>query len=174
MLPVSLINGKDVANMNFTASYDPRVAVSAGPILRGNLLGSAMFEQNPAERGLMRIGYAQTGGITGTGPVAAVPFKAVGKPGDRTAVHLEVTTINDPAGARLQIARIHGEILIVGPDSVLPFDCDGDVAITAADARCALQMSVNLRPVNLVMDADADTQVTSNDARLILQKVVGK
>jgi hypothetical protein len=174
LLPVSLINGADVANMNFTVSYDPGVAVSAGPIVRGNLLGSALFEQNPTERGLMRVGYAQSGGITGTGPVAAIPFKAVGRPGEKTSVRLEVTTINNSAGARLPIAKIDGEILIVGAAGELPLDCDGDAAITAADARCALQMSVNLRPANLVMDADADGQVTSNDARLILRKVVGR
>lgn len=174
LLPITLLNAKDVANMNFTVSYDASVAVSAGPIVRGNLLGSALFEQNPTERGLMRVGYAQSGGISGSGPVAAIPFKAVGRPGDRTSVRLAVTTINDSAGSRLQIARVDGEILIVGAGGELPLDCDGDAAITAADARCALQMSVNLRPVNLVMDADADRQVTSNDARLILQKAVGR
>ena len=173
-LPVLLINGQDIANMNFTVSYDAGVALSAGPIVRGNLLGSALFEQNPAERGLMRVGYAQSGGVTGTGQVAAIPFKAVGKPGDRTVVRLAVTTINNSAGSRMPIARVDGEILIVGVGGELPLDCDGDSMVTAADARCALQMSVNLRPANLVMDADADRQVTSNDARLILRKVVGR
>lgn len=50
-------------------------------------------------------------------------------------------------------------------------DCDGDGSLTAADALCALQVSVGLLNVRRAVDLDQNGTVTSSDARLILQKV---
>jgi hypothetical protein len=41
------------------------------------------------------------------------------------------------------------------------------------DAMCALQMSVQLIPVRLVMDMDKSGDVTSRDAAIIAQKYTG-
>jgi hypothetical protein len=53
-------------------------------------------------------------------------------------------------------------------------DCDGDSALSEVDALCALDMSVQLKPVSLGMDVDGNGSVDSRDAAIILQHVVGK
>ena len=173
-VPVWLIHGQGVASMNVNLRYDPAVATVAGNIAKGNLLGAALFEANPREPGLIRFGYAQSSDMGGTGTIAQIPFRAAGKPGDRTPLRLEVTTISSAAGNTPDIATIDGEIIIVGKDGVIPGDTDGDGQLTARDAMDALKMSVGNLPVNLAADMDGDGQVTARDATLILQKVVGK
>ncbi len=170
VVPVWLINGADVANINFTVGYDGNIAKPEGEPEKGNLLGDALFSANPNEAGLIRLGFAQTKGLSGTGTVATLQFRAVGKPGDRTPLHLGVSTINNPGGAVLPIAKIDGSITIVGPDGLVPCDCDGDGIVTTADAKCALDMSVKLIPERTNMDVDGDGQVTSRDATIILQR----
>ena len=173
-VPVWLIRGQGIASRNVNLRYDPAVATVAGNITKGNLLGAALFEANPREPGLVRFGYAQSRDMGGTGTIAQIPFRAAGKPGDRTPLRLEVTTISSAAGSTPAIATIDGEIVIVGRDGVIPGDTDGDGQITARDAMDALKMSVGNLPVNLAADMDGDGQVTARDATLILQKVVGK
>lgn len=173
-VPVWLIRGQNVASMNVNLRYDPAVATVAGNITKGNLLGAALFEANPRESGLIRFGYAQSRDMGGTGTIAQIPFRAAGKPGDRTPLRLEVTMISSAAGATPAIATIEGEIIIVGKDGVIPGDTDGDGQLTARDAMDALKMSVGNLPVNLAADMDGDGQVTARDATLILQGVVGK
>src|SRR5262249_46664239 len=109
-VPVWLVNGPDVANMNFTVGYNVNVARPEGDPTKGNLLGDpdTLFSANPKETGLIRLGFARSTGLggTGTGIVAYLPFRAAGKPGDRTPVHLEVQKINNAGGTDLTIARI--------------------------------------------------------------------
>lgn len=172
VVPIWLIKAENVANINFDVAYDAAVARPEGTIPKGNLLGGALLSANPNQSGLIRIGFAQSAGISGTGTVAYVPFRAVGKPGDRTALTLTVTTINNPTGTTLTIARIHGEVLIVGPDGLVPGDCQGDGRLDAVDALCALEISVGLRTTNPNLDMDKQNGVTSRDATLILQNIV--
>jgi hypothetical protein len=159
-----------VANINFTASYNGAVVKPEGDPVKGNLLGDVLFSANAKDPGLIRLGFAQTKGLSGTGTVAYLPFRAVGKPGDRTPIQLEVSTINNPGGTVLSIAKIHGSIMIAGPDGLVPGDCDGDGQLTAMDAKCALDMSVKLIPEKKNLDIDGDGQVTSRDATIILQR----
>jgi len=172
LVPVWLINGNNVANLNFDVRYDASVAQPEGSILRGNLLDQALFSANPNESGIVRIGFAQTSGVFGTGTVALIPFRAVGQAGDRTSLTLDVTTINNPDGAAPAIDLIYGEIVIVGPDGLAPGDCDGDGRQTVADAMCALEISVGLRPPIMALDLDVSGDVTSRDAVLILQQAL--
>lgn len=53
-------------------------------------------------------------------------------------------------------------------------DCDGDTKITEADALCALETSIQLRPVRPGSDVDNSGDVTSRDAVIILQRALGK
>ena len=62
---------------------------------------------------------------SGTGTVAWIPFRVVGQPGDRTALTVNVTTINAPNGTTLQIDRVDGQILVVDQNGLVPGDCDG-------------------------------------------------
>ena len=171
-VPVWLINGADVANMNFETRHDASIAVTDGDVLRGYLLDDALFSANPVDPALTRLGFANTRGVNGTGTVAYIPFRAVGPPGSITEVTVEVTQINSPSGQELAISRIHGSIEIVGAGDVTRGDCDGDGRLTAVDALCALQASVGLIPESAALDADNDADVTSRDAVVILQEAV--
>jgi len=178
-VPVYLLNGANVANMNFNLIHDNSVARPEGDLIQGWLLGQSLFEYNTGEPNRIRVGFAQQGGIYGTGPITYVPFRAVGQPGSRTDLCLEVTTVNDPNGTVLPTDRIHGFVEIVNPDGsgpsgpgsgVVQGDCIPDGVLDERDAACALQMSVNLRPPQPWIDMDGSGDVTSRDATIILQQ----
>ncbi|MGE3842639.1 MAG: cohesin domain-containing protein [Vicinamibacterales bacterium] len=170
-VPARLLLPAGVANVNFEVAYDSSV-VRVERVARGSLLGATtLLEQNAQEAGRIRIGFAGESGLTASGIVANLGLRAVGRPGSRTPLTLKVTEINDAAGANLPVDLVHGEVIIAGPGGRVPGDCDGDSEMTAADALCALKMSVGLIPVDLVLDANNDRQVTSGDARTILQRI---
>ena len=173
-IPIWLLKGQGVADLNFNIKYDASVAKATGAFAKGNLLDKALFETNPEESGIVRVGFAQNADLSGDGTVAQVTFQASGAPGTSTPLTLEVTTISGTGGGKPTIELIHGEILVVGKDGNIPGDADGDGKITARDAGEALKMSVKLIPVKMVCDLDNDGQVTSTDARLILAKASGK
>lgn len=173
-VPIYVLNPGGVANLNTTISYTSSVVAADGKPLRGNVLGSALFEANAAEAGIARVGFAGAKPVSDSGILAHIAFKAVGKPGDRTILKVEVTTANGTDGKSLTADTIDGEVLVVGEDGKVPGDHDGDGEITAGDALSALKMSVKLIDEDLNLDLDKDSKVTSNDARLILLKVVGK
>ncbi len=173
-VPVFLLNPSGVGNLNTTVSYTSSVAMAEGKPIRGNVLGSALFEANAAEAGIARVGVAGSKPLTESGILAHITFKAVGKPGDRTILKVAVTTANANDGKSMLAETIDGEVIIVGEGGKIPGDQDGDGEITASDALSALKMSVKLIPENMTLDMDTDAKVTSNDARLILLKAVGK
>lgn len=173
LVPVWLIKANNVANLNYDVTYDANVARPEGTIQRGSLMENTLLSTNPDESGIVRVGFARTAGLSGTGTVVYIPFRAVGKVGDRTPLTLAVTAINDPSGGVPAIDRIHGEIVIVGPEGLVPGDCEGDGRLTESDALCALEMSVQLKPPRSVLDIDANGEVTSRDATLILQRAIG-
>ncbi|MDB4109690.1 cohesin domain-containing protein [bacterium] len=173
-VPVYLLRSDNVANINFEITYDASVAVPDGDLVAGNLLGGRLFSANPGDPGIVRVGFSGTDGVFGTGTVAWIPFRAVGQPGQRTVLSVTVSTINEPNGAEPPIDRINGAIIIVDANGLTPGDCDGNGYLTEFDAFCALQMSVQLRPVQLTLDIDNDGAVTSRDATIILQRVTGR
>ena len=172
-VPVMMIKGTDVANINYEITYDASVAVAERGLGRGAFFGNALQQGNTETAGIVRIGAAQTTAENGTNVIAYMKFRAVGQPGAKTALKVTVSKINNPAGTNLTIDRIDGLVQIVGPDGLLPGDCDGKGYLSEADALCALQMSVKLIPERLVVDVDKDGSVTSRDAAVILQRVVG-
>jgi hypothetical protein len=204
VVPITLNNAVNVANLNFELDYDATVIRPEGDILKGNLLDNALFKPNPNQPGRILAGFAQTDGVTGTGTVMNVPFRVIGKPGDTSPLSLTVTTINDPNGSVLTIDRFPGDIDVTNPDGTLPQrggssgpsgpgnnpggggapgtapggiqkgDCDGDGQLTELDALCALEMSTGIRAPQLIMDIDGSGDVTSRDAVIILQRAVGK
>jgi hypothetical protein len=173
-VPVWLIKAQSVANMNFNVRHDPNIAKASNAFSKGNMLDKSLFEVNPTEPGIVRVGFAQNADLSGDGTVAQLAFQANGPPGTRTPLTLEVTTISGAGGGKPEIDLIHGEILVVGKEGTVPGDSDGDDEITARDAGDALKMSVQLIPVKMICDVDNDGQVTSTDARLILAKASGK
>ena len=172
-VPIWMINGANVANINYEIAYNTNVvSVAQSGVTKGSFLAAGLMQANAQQAGVIRVGNAQTTGESGTGSISWVKFRAVGRPGDQTNLTVTVTTINEPGGAVLPIARIDGLIKILDSSGLLPGDCTGKGYLDSSDAICALQMSVGLRPVNLVMDMDKSGDVTSRDATLIQQKVL--
>lgn len=170
-VPVYLIKGADVANMDFTVSYDANVARPEGNLLKGYLIDNALFESNTGENGIIRAAFAQnTGVVSGTGPVAYLPFRATGTPGTKTALHLEVPAINDLTGTVLTIDRIDGSIEIISDENAQLWEACGFRELNLGVALCALQMSVQLIPKNTALDMNKDLQVNSRDAAIIVQR----
>ena len=169
-VPIWLVNTPDMSNINFEVSYDAGVARPEGDPAKGSFPPSALFAANAGEAGVVLVGLSQKTGASGTGQVALITFRAVGKVGQVTDLNLSVTKVDDPGGAPLTAARVPGWIKIVDENGLLPGDCNGDGHLDAIDALCALQMSVELRPVDNILDIDKDGQVTSRDASVILQR----
>lgn len=120
LVPIWLVKGENLANMNFELDYDSRVLQLNGDILKGNLLDNALFTPNAKQTGRILVGFAQTGGVNGTGTLMNIPFRVIGKAGDASPLLLNVTTINNPSGGELTIDRIPGEIIVVNDDGTLP------------------------------------------------------
>jgi hypothetical protein len=172
-VPVWLINANNnVANMNFELTYDPAVAIPEGDILAGNMLGGVLFSSNPKQPGVILFGFASVSDLSGTGTVAYVPFRLVGPAGSRTPLNLQVTTINNMAGSIPAIDRIPGEIVVLREGEEAGGDCNGDGYLSSVDALCALQISVQLRPVLMTLDIDKNGSITSRDATIILQEAL--
>jgi len=172
VVPIYLRNPLGTANLNLEITYDPAVAVPEGEIVRGNAIpGASLFSANSGERGILRIGFAGSSVVPADGTIAEVTFRAVGEPGTSTELPPSPSTMNDASGLAISPATIGGAVAVV--DKRVPGDNDGDGRLTAADALAALEMSVRLRPTDLVLDINADGSVTSLDASLILRAAVG-
>lgn len=174
MVPVYLLHPQGAANLNVEIRYAAEIAVPEGKIARGNVLGNTLFEANDAERGLTRLGIAGTKALSDSGILAHIPFKIVGKSGDRAVLEVAVTMANDMGGQQMNVDTLPGALLVLDASGGIPGDSDGDKTLTAGDALAALKMSVKLIPEKPAADVDQDGKVTSSDARLILQKVVGR
>lgn len=197
-VPVWLVNGSDLANVNAEISYDASKVQAAGSAGKGGFLGKALFAANTADKGKVRLGFAQSSGVSGTGQMATIPFKVSGSAGQRVPLRVAITTANAPSGSGLSVGAMHGEIIIGGassssgsgsgtsggsaapiPVAPTPPATTGATAppkpkLTALDALTALKMSVGLQTADMKYDLDTNKQITSNDARLILLNVVGK
>jgi hypothetical protein len=172
-IPVWMINGANIANINYQITYNAGIATAVQDgVSKGSFFAGALQQANTQPAGTIRVGNSQSKGENGTGSISYIKFKAVGKPGQKTDLSVTVTTINDPSGKVLVIDRIDGLIQIVDPQTgMLPGDCTGKGYLDTSDAVCALQMSVGLRPVDLVVDLDKSGDVTSRDSTLIQQQV---
>ena len=169
-IPITLEGTQPVGNINLTLTYDPQVAQVEVNVLRGGLIGGVLFQANRNVSGEIKFGFATTGRISPGGSVAVVEFRAVGQEGSSTSLALTDIQVNDVDGNLLNVRTRSGRLTI--QPSFLG-DGDGDGRTTEVDALMALQMSVGLRPEDLVLDADGDGNVTSNDARILLQQAVG-
>ena len=108
-VPIRMLNGRNVGNLDFKVTYDPAVVRPQGKAIRGNLLDNASMQSNPADSGRVWIAFATAGRINGDGTIAQLPFEAVGQPGQKTVLGLEVTIFNESTDSS-QITQSPGEI----------------------------------------------------------------
>lgn len=146
--------------------------VPAGTVARGNALpGATLFSANTDESGIVRIGFAGSSTVPADGTIAEISFRAVGREGSSSDLPPVATTMNTSSRQPLTPATVPGTVAIAAKRN--PGDFDGDGVLRAADALAALEMSVRLRPEELVLEMDSDGTVTSLDAALIHRSAVG-
>ena len=190
-VPIYLLKSDNLANLNLELRYDAAVAKPAGKAEKGPMLGGqALLESNVGQAGLARIGFAGSGGVSGSGILAYVPFTILGGPGSHTTLTLQDTAANTVTNARPSFALVAGEIAVPQGQSTSadpkpksdtpqqpsdpPKQPEPVKVFTALDALKALQMSVGLMGPDMAYDLDKTGQITSNDARLILRSIVGR
>lgn len=160
----------NAANLNVEISYDPNVLKAGPKIMPGNVLGGALFQSNPGQPGVIKLGFATQKGIQNSGTLAQLSFQAIGQPGQRSPITVRITTANDDQGRTPPTKAVHGYVEIVKEG--VTGDINGNGAVDAGDALAALKMSVGLTPQNMILNVDKKDEVTSNDARLLLQMAV--
>jgi hypothetical protein len=174
MVPVEVIGGKGLGNLNVVIEYDRNVGQIRQSSKPGEVLSGRLFESNPQESGVFRFGFAGKEGLATDGILTSLPITAIGKVGDKSALSVTVTSANDADGKSLQSKVVSGEIEIVSTGGAGSGDLNDDGLVDTLDALAALKMSVRLLPDNMAADMDQDGKVTSNDARLIMLKYVGR
>ncbi|MCK4732253.1 MAG: hypothetical protein KAT65_07325 [Methanophagales archaeon] len=170
-IPIMMCNAKELANMDLDWSYDAAV-LKIIDVTKGSLNKKALFDWNEVSAGKLKISFASSKGVTGSGSIAVMKFEVIGKPGDTSTLTGTVTTASKTDGSKISVGVNPGKFT-VGSSSVKG-DCDGDGKLTVKDALAALQMSVEKRAVDMCYDYNDDGKVNSADAREMLKAIVGK
>ena len=135
VVPIVVADAQDLGGVNLVLVYDPAVLrfESAAP---GSLADRARVSSNEAGPGRVAIAVASPGSLTGTGPIVALTFAAVGPAGARSAVALEavraVTVDGDPVPAQV----VNGTVSVGGGvrTPLSPFAAVGALAVAASIA----------------------------------------
>ncbi len=136
VVPLAVADAQDLGGVDLVVTYDPAVLrfESAAP---GSLAGRAQVRATEAGPGRIAIAVASPGSLTGTGPIVALTFVAVGPAGARSAVSLEavraVTIDGDPVPAQVT----NGTVSVGGGarTPLSPFAAVGALAVAAASLR---------------------------------------
>lgn len=169
-VPVYLFFPRGTAALNFEVEYDPSVVKPVDDPDRGSVFGqSVRFSGESSESGVLRIGFAQSQPISRSGGVANLRFRAVGSPGKRTDLHLQVYDLKDSSRRPLAMDLYDGEIEVVR--QYRRGDTDGDNILTVFDAQRAIDMSTRKIGEDLNLDMDASGKVLATDALIILQQI---
>ena len=136
VVPIAVADAQDLGGVNMVLTYDPAVLrfESAAP---GSLAGRARVSSSESGPGRIAVAVASPGSLTGTGPIVALTFAAVGPAGARSAVGLEavraVPVDDDPVPAQVT----NGTVSVGGgPRTPLSlFAAVGALAVAAASLR---------------------------------------
>ena len=121
--------------------------------------------------GKLKIAFASSKGVTGSGSIAVMKFEVIGNTGDTSTLTGTVTTAGKTDGTEISVSVNHGEFRV--GTSQIKGNCDGDGELTVKDALVAIQMSVVKLAVDMCCDYNGDGKVDSSDAREIL-KAIGR
>jgi hypothetical protein len=188
LVPVELLNARDVMNLDFALHYSPEIVAARGSIEKGSVV-SHIWEGNLKQPGLIKFNFAQLNPFSGNGWVSGFRFDAV-------AVGRSPLTLSVSKGTKLPLTLLHGSITVFDPrdttsgpggpgtgtgggpggsggtgGTTFQPTCSGTGQQTVADAQCCLKQWVELIPQNLFMDLNQSGEVDSNDALIVLQNV---
>ena len=119
--------------------------------------------------GKLKIAFASSKGVTGSGSIAVMKFEVIGNTGDTSTLTGTVTTAGKTDGTEISVSVNHGEFRV--GTSQIKGDCDGDGELTVKDALAAIQMSVVKMAVDMCCDYNGDGKVDSSDAREMLKAI---
>lgn len=168
-IPVSICGADRLGDLNLTINYSADV-LRATDFQHGTMLGDALFDANLEPQGTIRLGTADSQGLSGDGYLVYLEFEVIGAPGSSTPLRGSVTTATRADNDQPVRVQVRDGLFTVASKRG---DVNGDRSITSLDALMALRMSIGKLPVNLVADANGDGQVTALDARWILQAATG-
>ena len=163
-VPFSLQKAEDLTSLGFTIHYDPSV-VELVRVVKGARLSPATFSYDSDVPGTVRVGFAETTGLSGSGSAAIVEFRIIGEEGSASPLTLVEVLASDTNGGRPALSLVDGRLTVGQP---VAGDGNGDGKITALDGLIALRMFKQLSPEDPVLDVDGDGRVTPEDARQIL------
>lgn len=136
VVSLAVADAQDLGGVDLVMTYDPAVLrfESAAP---GSLAGRARVSANETGPGRIAIAVASPGSLTGTGPIAALTFVAVGPAGARSAVALEAVRAVTIDGDAVPAQAVNGTISVGGgPQTPLsPFAAVGALAVAGASLR---------------------------------------
>ena len=165
-VPIWICNAEDLANMDLTVSYDPAVLTFVSARKGGLISSGFLFESNDVG-GQVRISFAGTNGVSGSGTIAILTFKVAGGTGSSSTIGVTVTTASNSKGGKLNIPTESGTVTVTPPN---PKNPEGrSCGPTALTALKALQMAVSKIPVDMTYDVVKDGTVNSADARELLR-----
>ena len=168
-IPIIMCNAKDLANMDLDWRYDASV-LKLIDVTRGSLNKEALFEWNEVSVGKLKIAFASSKGVSGSGSIAVMKFEVIGNTGAKSTITGTVDTASKTDGSTISVGVNPGEVTV--GTSPIKGDCDGDNKLTSRDALAALQISVQKRPFDICYDYNGDGKVNSADARDILKAIV--
>ena len=170
-MPVFICNVNDMANMDFELNWNSAIGELQN-VKKGSMTKNHMLQWNEVSKGNLKIAFAASKGISGSGSIAVLVFKLVGPEGSSTTVKGNVSTANKSDGTQIPISSFNQGVLSI-TQALIPGDCDGDDKLTERDALAALQIAVEKRPFDKCYDVNKDGKVDSQDARIIMRRIVG-
>ncbi len=112
-VPIKVNNMVDMQGLNITVKFDPNVIQSNGATLKeGTMLesrGSTGKAEVSKRSGEIILGYATAYSVTGSGKIAYLEFKAIGKSGDKSDLKFSQAILNETSYLD---KAIHGSIEI--------------------------------------------------------------
>lgn len=173
--PVMAWNMDDLANMDLSllflepSSGSGDCSLKCTNVNKGSFVGNALFDSRIGQgacRHDIRISFASSTGLRGSGPVAVISCTLEKPIANAIDTQITIDTASSGTGAALQIPAYGGYIFSgKSPKG----DCDGDGYASTRDALMAIQMSVGKQETDLTCDFNGDGKVNSADAREILR-----
>jgi hypothetical protein len=168
-IPVIMCNARDLANMDLSLSYHTG-AMKYKYAEKGALNAKTLFESNEKPAGTIKISFAASQGVTGSGSIAILVYDVHGSTGQSSQITGTVNSASTSSGSPISVAVNPGTFTV---GSGVTGDCDGDGLVSSRDALAALQMSVEKIKIDMCYDVNSDGKVNSADARDILRRAAG-
>ena len=110
-IPIIMCNAEDLANMDLNWSYNASVLKLIN-VTKGSLNEKALFNWNEVSQGKLKIAFASSEGVTGSGSIAVMKFEVIGNTGDTSTLTGTVTTASKTDGTEISVGVTPGEFTV--------------------------------------------------------------